>query len=294
MRTLVVALSVFAGACTATGDSSFDWEPYIPPGADSCEVAQKVFLPYCTACHDGFIQELDLRPSALGGLANMVSPGYNPALLVVPGDRDASLLFRKSGVPGNDDGDPMPPGSELPAGVLEVLGQWIDAGAPACDGGDVPSVVPGGPIVFGGPPSRFAARDSTVCAPQQFWTGGDSESASMHPGLDCIGCHNREGEGPRFSYAGTVHASLTDVDDCRGVPGVKVELLDQAGETFASTTTNQAGNFSFRTGFRDEYRVRLSYEGRTREMQTPQSDGACATCHMADPIDGSPGRIVVP
>jgi len=175
-----------------------------------------------------------------------------------------------------------------------ALGQWIDEGAPACSGEDGPTVIPGGPIHFGGPPARFDSRASIECAYEQIATGGNAESPLVQPGFDSIGCHTREGEGPRFTYAGAIHASLTDMDGCRGVPGVSVELIDPAGATFARTTTNAGGNFSFRDASREEYRVRLAYQVRLREMQTPASDGACASCHAAAPRDGAPGRIVVP
>jgi hypothetical protein len=292
-------MGLLLSACTVPGDaSSFDWDPYYPPAADTCEVAQKVFLPYCTTCHNGTVNALDLQPDKLAGLANMVSPAYAPALLVVPGDRQASLLYRKATSPGPDDGLLMPLSGAMPAEAIEALGAWIDAGAPACEGSEVPLVNPGGPLYFGGPPSHFtsekpASAPSGECSSAHWWAGGNTETPHMRPGWDCIDCHARE-DGPDFDFAGTVHASLTDPDDCRGVPGVTVELLDLNDQVFAKTTTNLAGNFFFEEVGGREFRARLTYQGRTREMATHQGYGGCNSCHSPSGDGGAPGRIVAP
>lgn len=79
--------------------------------------------------------------------------------------------------------------------------------------------------------------------------------------------------------------------------GVTVELLDSADEVFATTTTNGAGNFYWRKSSVpfQAYRARLSYQGRTREMQLVQpSSGDCHTCHDASGQHGAVGRIVAP
>ncbi len=66
------------------------------------------------------------------------------------------------------------------------------------------------------------------------------------------------------------------------------------------TTTNNAGNFIIENSALCSqasclpYRVRLTLDGRTREMLTPQTDGDCMSCHTAVGRDGAPGRIVAP
>jgi hypothetical protein len=186
----------------------------------------------------------------------------------------------------------------MPEEAIAALGAWIDDGAPPCGGGDVPLISPQGPIDFGGPPGHYTSeRPSSApegeCSSQHWWTGDNSGNPHMRPGWDCIDCHRQE--GPDFAYAGTVHASLTDPDDCRGVPGVKVELLDGNDQVFATTTTNLAGNFFFDedVSFR-EFRARLTYQGRTREMGSLQGYGGCNSCHSPSGDGGAPGRIVAP
>lgn len=159
----------------------------------------------------------------------------------------------------------------------------------------------GEPVIdFGAPPVGYAttppAGAGEACSAQQWWILGDRESEAMHPGGDCIGCHADRGEGPRLQVAGTVQARVDDETDCRGVEGVLVELLDAQGTVFLSLTTNRAGNFFASSGLTGNtpYTARLTYEGRTREMSTPQTDGNCMSCHTAAGESGAPGRIQVP
>ena len=135
-----------------------------------------------------------------------------------------------------------------------------------------------------------------VCSTNSAWLDGDEESPLMHPGGDCIGCHTREGEGPRFQIAGTVMNDLKDDTDCNGIASVTVEITDANSKIF-TMTTNRAGNF-----FLDPlagtvalpFKAKLSYQGRERAMMTPQSIGACATCHTPTGANGAPGRILPP
>src|SRR6185369_12370161 len=126
----------------------------------------------------------------------------------------------------------------------------------------------GGAVDFGGPPSGFAAGHpgwaaDGACSSDQWWQyQGLFASSSMHPGSDCVSCHVQAG-GPDFAYAGTIYPELVDPDDCRGVPGVKVEILDGNGQPVGSTTTNEAGSFFFRGAYVDGYRARLTYQDRT-------------------------------
>ena len=115
----------------------------------------------------------------------------------------------------------------------------------------------------------------------------------MHPGADCIGCHEDSGEGPLYSVAGTVMGDASDADDCFGVPGVAVRITD-AGGTLHEVVTNAAGNFFLSEHVPTPYTVELEREGRTTAMVAPQSDGACATCHTEVGANGAPGRTIAP
>lgn len=157
------------------------------------------------------------------------------------------------------------------------------------------------PIDVGPPPNGFdvtppAGAAGEACSTSQWWVEGDEESSMMHPGGDCIDCHTREGEGPRFAVAGTVSGAADDEDDCRGIPEVQVELLDPDGTVFLTLQSNAAGNFFSSAALTGNtpYTARITCEGRTSEMSTPQTDGACMSCHTAEGAEGAPGRIVVP
>lgn len=140
-----------------------------------------------------------------------------------------------------------------------------------------------------------AVSDDT-CVEGLRWAGGEEGESTMFPGRDCIACHAREDEGPRFVAAGTVHPDWREPDDCFGVAGVLVELTDAQGATYTAKT-NGAGNFRFETeevALTMPYTARLLYEGRERVMMTPQSSGQCASCHTVSGANDAPGRIVAP
>ena len=274
-----------------------------------CAVAEQLFMPYCERCHNPGDNYPDLGAGAMKYLAGAPAIAYPGETLVVAGDVAGSFLYRKVHGPGDAEGLPMPPDDEIPAVAVTALEAWIAGGAPGCDGwGDpgpmaAPTLAPGDVITFSATPTGFQATKPTwseegPCAASQWWKySGNTESPNMHPGQDCIGCHEREREGPTYSFAGTVYPSVDEAADCRGVSGVTVEILDAEDNVIATTTSNTAGNFFFRKStiaFRP-FRARLSYQGREREMQLIQSEsGDCNTCHDSAGREGSLGRIVVP
>jgi mono/diheme cytochrome c family protein len=137
----------------------------------------------------------------------------------------------------------------------------------------------------------------TVCSSDSAWSGGNEESPLMNPGQDCIECHTREGEGPKFQIAGTVMGATNDDDNCNGLSGVTVELTGSDGQVH-TFKTNAAGNF-----FSDEkgaavvampYTARvISASGAVATMGAAQSSGSCNSCHTATGANGAPGRITV-
>jgi mono/diheme cytochrome c family protein len=135
-----------------------------------------------------------------------------------------------------------------------------------------------------------------VCREGLRWAGGDEESALMHPGGDCIGCHAEEGEGPRYVIAGTVYADAREPDDCFGVPGALVEITDASGSTW-KLPTNDAGNFFLE---QEDGPVVMPYTAvvtigdMQRPMAAAQTTGACGSCHTVEGLNLAPGRIVTP
>jgi len=291
---------------TAAADTTVDDVAVI---TSPCPVADQVFTPLCVSCHDGS-RFPDLRAGALGRLADLPSLAYPGQTIVTPDDPEASLLFLKMHA-GSGFGAFMPPDADPSDEQVAAVATWINQGAPACtnaeDPGpvDPPTYEPGGDITFGALPTGFqttqpAWSEDGHCTAQQWWKyEGNHESTSMHPGRACIDCHTREHEGPTFTYAGTVFPNVAEASDCRGVAGVKVEILDNDGHPLGTaTTTNAAGNFYWQRAqlaFSPGYRARLTFDGRTREMTLPQSgSGDCNTCHASTGTDGAPGRMVVP
>jgi hypothetical protein len=85
-----------------------------------------VLVEKCERCHSGRAKKVkgglkvDSRPAIRAGGTS------GPA--VVPGDLDASLLYRA--ISAAEGAEPMPPGSRLPAAVVADFRQWITMGAP--------------------------------------------------------------------------------------------------------------------------------------------------------------------
>lgn len=137
----------------------------------------------------------------------------------------------------------------------------------------------------------------TNCNSGSAWSGGNEESPLMNPGQDCIACHTSEGEGPRFSIAGTVMGASNDDDNCNGLSGARVQITGSDGQMI-ELTTNAAGNFFAREG---QASIALPYKavvigptGKTNAMSAAQSTGSCNSCHTAAGANGAPGRITVP
>lgn len=293
----------------------------IPAEPTACDIAAFVTDVHCVGCHGGGTEPL-LTVDGLKATVGAPSVRYD-GVLVVAGDPDASLLYRKIHGPGAGEGAQMPIGEVLDAALQDAVARWIAGGAVTdCEPGEPgepidPGIEPGGPVVVGAAPVGFADSAPSFaagasCSTGQWWqhAGDEEQSFLMHPGRACIDCHAADGDpdAPRFLFAGTVMGDLRDEDDCRGVPGVTVEILDQDDVVTASATTNAAGNFGLcgaGGGTEDftcalapptsPFRVRLSWEGRTREMLTHQDAvGDCMACHTAQGDNGAPGRVVAP
>ena len=58
---------------------------------------------------------------------------------------------------------------------------------------------------------------------------------------------------------------------------------------------NDWGNFHIDNGsLALPYTARVIYQGRTREMTTPQTHGDCNACHTQSGVGAAPGRILLP
>jgi hypothetical protein len=133
---------------------------------------------------------------------------------------------------------------------------------------------------------------TSECASGTKWVGDDDGSSRMHPGRDCVGCHAGN-DGPNFTLAGTVFAADRQGDDCFGTGSVTVEITDANGAVF-TLDTNEAGNFYTEAGIAMPFTAKVRSDAGERVMQTPQTSGACNTCHTATGANAAPGRILAP
>ncbi len=144
--------------------------------------------------------------------------------------------------------------------------------------------------------AQVAEVSNQECVSGKKWVGGDEESPLMHPGGDCMGCHESRGEGPTYLVAGTVYELMAEPDECYGVDAVTVEIVDADGREW-SLPTNDAGNFWLSEGdgpIALPYRAAVVSNGMRLEMATAQAQGNCASCHTAAGAQGAPGRVVAP
>ncbi|MDP1920357.1 MAG: hypothetical protein Q8L14_29200 [Myxococcales bacterium] len=151
---------------------------------------------------------------------------------------------------------------------------------------------------------------TATCASGQQWTGGNSESELMNPGLACRSCHlgdnfqnqnpTREAEPSKaFFFMGTVFPSVREADLCAAaVPtDTVVEILDAQDVVQFSLPVNAAGNFRSRTtaaGLTLPYKARVKSGGTVNVMASAQMDGDCNACHTVNGLNGAPGRVFLP
>lgn len=117
-------------------------------------------------------------------------------------------------------------------------------------------------------------------------------TARMLPGRVCWSCHQPASQAARFVFtaAGTIYSRLDAACNEEGLADVTVELFDEQNQIVLSMITNRAGNFFTAEPLGDApLRVRVSKDGRVREMTDPLSSGACALCHFPGGV--ASGRI---
>lgn len=246
--------------------SSDGTEPASTTGADlPCDVA-KLLSEKCASCHGATLS---------GGAPNRML-GYDD--LAAPSASDPDTSVAKLSVARMKSAQrPMPPDAPLTDAEVEILARWIDAGMPK------------------GTCSASGAADTpTVCTSGTRWTRGDRGSENMHPGVACIACHRKEGEGPLYAIAGTLYPTAHEPDDCNGTSSNAVIVITDATGKEIRLKATAAGNFFSRTRFTPPYTAKVIRDGKTRAMEKPQTDGDCNTCHTLEGTKEAPGRIFLP
>ncbi len=133
---LFLLLPLVLGACDDT-----EFGGHEPTTAVDCETdadwcgVETILDTHCSSCHGG-AGGLDLGDDAHGAIVGVESAGNPGETLVIPGDPEGSLLFRKvRGTQSADEGDIMPPGTGLTTHELALMWEWIEGGATdSCEG----------------------------------------------------------------------------------------------------------------------------------------------------------------
>ena len=100
-----------------------------------------------------------------------------------------------------------------------------------------------------------------------------------------------------YAAAGTVYPTAHEPDDCNGIAGSSIVIMDATGKKVLTMTANSVGNFnSGRATLPSPYLAKVvSADGtKSREMKTPQTNGDCYACHTEKGANGAPGRVMVP
>lgn len=126
-------------ACTDKDDATTETAEPTPPEPSPpeptlpeepwCEVSA-LFATGCVTCHlpSNLKGELDLATDPEAALVNVPSATFE-GVLVVPGDAEGSLLYRKmAGTQSPDQGGIMPPTGILGQRWLKLVEVWIEAG----------------------------------------------------------------------------------------------------------------------------------------------------------------------
>jgi hypothetical protein len=159
-------------ALTSACDGALEGPPnVIPPDADvdagpeaPCGETGEVILYFesaCASCHQGS-RFPDLRRDALPRLLELESQTLPGQRLVVPGDPEASFLYRKMAhTQGEEGGASMPLGRASPVPELALVERWIRAGAPTRCEDLVPTEVPYDPNTLD-PAALFTCADPSA------------------------------------------------------------------------------------------------------------------------------------
>ena len=234
-----------------------------------CDVAA-MLAASCASCHGA--TPSGGAPNAITTYEQLTAPSTSAPSLTV-----AQLSLQRM----KDAKAPMPPGGGS-ASDIAVLEGWIAAGTPQ---GTCTTPVAG----------NGAYNGPTVCTSGTYWTGGDRESSSMHPGAACVSCHSERGEGPR----GIARHRLPDraragrLQRRAGELGDHVEITDANGRV-TTLRVNGAGNFYSKRGVALPYTAKVVSGGKTLAMKAPQNNMDCNSCHTEGGTSGAPGRIIAP
>jgi mono/diheme cytochrome c family protein len=241
-----------------------------------CDVSAFVAAK-CASCHGSPATHGASFP--LLGRADFLAPSPSYAGQTI-GQRSSVRLHAASNA--------MPPLGSPTATAAEIAAfdSWVTANMPVGTCGAIDAgVVDAGPA-------------PTTCATNSYWTGGNTESANMNPGLACLTCHRSRAPGKAYQFSGTVFPGLHEKNLCNArQAGAQVQIIDRNGVVALTlSVSSTSGNFhsSLLTTVALPYTARVTMGGRTATMMTPQTNGDCNVCHTEQGTSGASGRIVTP
>jgi hypothetical protein len=115
---------------------------------------------------------------------------------------------------------------------------------------------------------------------------------TMLPGRRCEACHQKGSQAGRrvWTAAGTVYDRPDSPCNSGVVAGAKVEIADETRKVLVTLYTNSRGNFYTSEPLRyTGIIVRVSKDGKVREMQGAMGSTDCASCHF--PGGSAGGRV---
>ncbi|MCA9667900.1 MAG: hypothetical protein KC503_20020 [Myxococcales bacterium] len=128
-------------------------------------------------------------------------------------------------------------------------------------------------------------------------SGGDHVASElMHPGRECLKCHQANRRAPVLLVAGTIYRIADERSDCAGAAGATVLVIDDNGVRY-ERTTNATGNFFIRQSdapdFAMPYRTEVTFGAKTYSMYPSTDNGDCNTCHTPSGAQKAVGRACV-
>ena len=121
-RTIALLVPLMAGAC----DDEFNYNNHsVEVEGEGIEAVASVMEGSCAGCHTGESSSagLDLITDFCGRVLD--------GRIVVPGDSASSVLYQRI----SNESAPMPPSGLMDQANIDIVRDWIDAGAD-CDGAD--------------------------------------------------------------------------------------------------------------------------------------------------------------
>ena len=216
--------------------------------------------------------------------------------LLAPTPSDPSKTVAERSAERMADGTmPPPPGMPVPTAEREAFEAWLAAGTPAG--------------MCGGPEPEPGPFDvEPMCSSGRFWGEGDDGDPRMHPGRDCIACHDREraddpddDDIPDLLIGGTVYPTGHEPNDCYGDASADLQVVIRSLMTDEEITLqpNATGNFLLHrsnapAGFEAPFSIKLVQGDLERIMPIEAPHGSCNRCHTQDGTMNAPGRVVSP